>query len=163
MITMARYRRLSNNFYSLDLHIGKTDFKYRHDILCFFLVEHPCSEEFIKEQALQLLMTPCRNFDFYGAYSKQWDIGFDSVDIMLHPDDEDWDIALTTSWDDFDSFIDALMLAISCRYFVPCDIYLIYDDEDAYKNVLKALLKYEWVQRYHSDWLRIVYEMGDEV
>lgn len=35
-----------------------------HNIQCFFLVEHLCSEKFIKEQALQLLMTPCRNFDF---------------------------------------------------------------------------------------------------
>ena len=160
---MDRFKRLSNNFYSLDLYTGKTNFKLGRNILCFFIVERLCSEEFIREQALQLLMTPCRNFDFYGAYSRQWDVGFDSVDIMLHPHDEDWDIALTNSWDDFDSFIDALELAISCRDLVPCDIYLIYDDEKVYKNVLKALLKYEWVQRYHSDWLKTACEIGDEV
>lgn len=139
---MERYRKLSNNFYSLDLHTGKTNFKPRHEIQCFFLVEHPCSEEFIEEQALQLLMTLCRNFDFYGAYSKQWDIGFDLVDVMLHPNENDWDIALTSQWDDFDEFVDALQLAISCRYFVPCDIYLIYDDVLLYHRVLDRLKVY---------------------
>lgn len=155
---MSRYQQLSNNFYSLDLHTGKTNFRTGRNVICFFLVEHPCSEEFIKEQALQLLMTPCRNFDFYGAYSKQWDIGFDLVDIMLHPNDENWDIALTTSWDDFDSFIDALKVAVTSRYLVPCDIYLIYDDKETYKKVLRALLKSEYIQRFHSDWLRIIHE-----
>ena len=119
-------------------------------------MEHPCSEEFIREQALQLLMTPCRNFDFYGAYSRQWDIGFDSVDIMLHPNNEE-EFSLTSQWDDFDSFVDSLELAISCRYLVPCDIYLIYDDKKTYINVLKALLKSEWAQNSHPEWWKIVY------
>ena len=153
---MARYTQLSNNFYSLDLHTGKTNFKLGRNIHCFFLVEHPCSEEFIKEQALQLLITSCRDFDFYGAYSKQWDIGFDLVDMMIHPNDEDLDIALTTSWDDFDSFIDALELAVTTRYLVPCDIYLIYDDKETYKNTISALLKSEWIQQFFPDWWRIV-------
>ena len=153
---MERFKMLSNNFYSLDLHTGKTNFKLGRNILCYFIVEHPCSEEFIREQALQLLMTPCRNFDFYGAYSRQWDVGFDSVDIMLHPNNEE-EFSLTSQWDDFDSFIDSLELAISCRYLVPCDIYLIYDDKKTYINVLKALLKSEWVQQFHPDWWKIVY------
>ena len=139
---MEQYRKLSNNFYSLDLHTGKTNFKPGHEIQCFFLVEHPCSEEFIREQALQLLMTPCRNFDFYGAYSKRWDIGFDLADVMLHPNENDWDIALTSQWDDFDEFVDALQLAISCRQIVPCDIYLIYDDVPLYRRVLDRLKVY---------------------
>ena len=158
---MERIEKLSNNFYSLDLYTGKTDFKLGRNILCFFLVEHPCSEEFIRDQALQLLMTPCRNFTFYGAYSKQWNVGFDLVKAMLHPNDEDRNIALTTSWDDFDSFLDALELAVSSRYLVPCDIYLIYDDKEAYRNVIKALLKMEWAQRYYSDWVRITFDKGE--
>lgn len=84
---MERYKKLSNILYCLDLHTGKTNFNLGHHILCFFIVEHPCSEEFIKE--LQLLMTPCRSFDFYGAYSRQWDVGFDLADKKLHPDSED--------------------------------------------------------------------------
>ena len=78
--------------------------------------------------------------------------------MMLHPDDEDWNIALTTSWDNFDSFIDALELAVTSRYLVPCDIYLIYDDKETYKNTIRALLKSEWIQQFFPDWWRIVYD-----
>lgn len=149
---MERYRQLNNQFYSLNLYTGKTNFKLGHNILCFFLVEHPCSEEYIKGQALQLLMTPCRSFDFYGAYSKNWDIGFDLVDIMLHPNDDDEDFALTNQWDSFEDFVDALHLAISCRYFVPCDTYLIYDDEQLYRRTIERLKEYENIKRWNSDW-----------
>lgn len=139
---MDRFKRLNNQFFSLNLYSGKTNFRYGHNILCFFIVEHPCSEEFIKEQALQLLMTPCRNFDFYGAYSQEWENGFDDVDIMLHPDEEDMDIALTSCWNDFEEFVDALHLAAFSRHFVPCDIHLIYDDEQLYNRVIARLKEY---------------------
>jgi len=99
-----------------------------------------------------LLMTPCRNFDFYGAYSRAWDIGFDLADIMLHPNDDDEDFALTNQWDSFDGFIDALHLAISCRFLVPCDTYLIYDDEHLYRRTIDRLKEYENIKRLHSDW-----------
>ena len=149
---MARFKKLSNQFYSLNLYTGKTDFKLGHNILCYFIVQHPCSEQFVKEQALQLLMTPCRNFDFYGEYSGQWENGFDDVDIMLHPDDEDMDIALTSQWNDLDEFVDALHLAISSRYLVPCDTYLIYDDDPLYRQVIERLKQYEDIKRYYPDW-----------
>ena len=103
---MERYKRLtnhsvmsSNNFYSLDLYSGKTNLPDYRVFYCFFIVNHPCSEEFIHGQALQLLMTPCLDFHFYGAYSKQWDVGFDWIDYTLHPHDNDMDIASTSQWD----------------------------------------------------------------
>ena len=154
---MERYKKLSNQFYSLDLYTGKTNFKIGHNILCFFIVEHPCDEAFIKEQALQLLMTPCRNFEFYGTYSRQWENGFNEVYNLLHPNEEKRNV-LIRKWDSFTLFVDQLLQAISCRYLVPCDTYLIYDNEQIYKTTLNELLKDEYVQRYHSDWLRISYE-----
>lgn len=149
---MARFKKLSNQFYSLNLYTGKTDFKLGHNILCYFIVQHPCSEQFIKEQALQLLMTPCRNFDFYGACSGQWENGFHDVGIMLQPDNNDIKCALTSQWDDLDKFVDALHLAISSRYLVPCDTYLIYDDEPLYRRVIEQLKQYEDIKRYYPDW-----------
>lgn len=136
---MERYTKLDENFYALDLYYGKTNLTPNRNFQCFFIVEHPCSEDFIREQALALLMSQCKNFDFYGNYSKQWDIGFDMVDIQLHPNNDDTDVALTSQWDCIDDFVDALEIAISTRYFVPCDIYLIYDDENAYREVLGKL------------------------
>ena len=139
---MARCEKIRDNFYSLDLYYGKAEFKPFRNIQCFFIVEHPCTEEFIHEQALTLLTSQCKNFDFYGAYSKNWDIGFDLVDIQLHPNEEDMDIALTSAWESLDDFVEALELALSTRAFVPCDIYLIYDDKAIYETVLARLRKY---------------------
>lgn len=139
---MGRYKRLNNRFYSLDLYYGKTNLKPHRDFYCFFIVEHPCADEFIHDQALMLLTSQCRNFDFYGAFSKQWDMGFDLVDIQLHPNDDDMDIALTSAWESFDDFVDALELALSARTFIPYDVYLIYDDDVIYKKVIERLNKY---------------------
>ena len=139
---MGRYERLNNRFYSLDLYYGKTNLKPYRDFCCFFIVEHPCSDEFIHDQALMLLTSQCNNFDFYGSYSKQWDIGFDLVDLQLHPNDDDMGIALTSAWESLDDFVDALELALSARTFIPYDVYLIYDDEAIYKEVLERLSKY---------------------
>lgn len=139
---MDRCVRLSNKFYSMDLYYGKTNLKPCHDFQCFFIVEHPCSDEFIHNQALMLLTSQCENFDFYGAYSRKWDIGFDLVDMQLHPNEADMDVALTSARDNLDDFVDALELALSTRTFIPCDIYLIYDDKEIYETVLARLKKY---------------------
>ena len=139
---MGRYERLNNGFYSLDLYYGKTNLKPYRDFCCFFIVEHPCSDEFIHDQELMLLTSQCNNFDFYGSYSKQWDIGFDLVDMQLHPNDDDMGIALTSALESLDDFVDALELALSARTFIPYDVYLIYDDEAIYKDVLERLSKY---------------------
>jgi len=163
---MERYKRLTNhsiilgnNFYSLDLYAGKTNLPDTRDFYCFFIVNHPCSEESIHEQALQLLMTPCRNFNFYGAYSKQWDIGFDWIDYTLHPGDDDMEIAFTNQWDDLDQFVEELHLVLSMRSITKFDVYLIYDDVSLYCTVLEQLLAYENIRRHHSDWWEIVTRM----
>ena len=163
---MERFKRLtnhsimsSNNFYSLNLHAGKTNLPNARSFYCFFIVNHPCSEEFIHEQAHQLLMTPCRNYDFYGAYSKQWDIGFDWNDYTLHPNDDDMGIAATNQWDDLDHFVDALHQVLTMRSITRFDIYLIYDDTNLYCMVLEKLWEYDDIRRYHSDWREIIARM----
>ena len=141
---MDRCTKLGENFFALDLYYGKTNLTSNHTFQCFFIVEHSCSEDFIREQALILLMSRCKNFDFYGNYSRQWDNGFDMVDTQLHPNNDDTNTVLTTQWDRLDDFVEAIKVAVSTRYFVPCDIYLIYDDENIYREVLgKLQLDYE--------------------
>ena len=160
---MERYKRLtnhsvmsSNNFYSLDLYAGKTNLPDSRSFYCFFIVDHPCSEEFIHDQALQLLMTPCRDFHFYGTYSKQWDVGFDWIDYTLHPDDDDMDIASTSQWDQLDQFVDALHSVLSLRSITKFDVYLIYDDISLYRTVLEKLLEYDNIRRFHANWKELI-------
>ena len=90
------------------------------------------------QQALQLLMSQCCNFEFHGACCREWELAFDEMDIMIHPNEED-EIAITSSWEDIDDFVETLELALSLRPIVPFDVYLIYDDEAKYQMVIKKL------------------------
>jgi len=136
---MTRCKKLNNHFYSMDLLTGKTMLAPNRNFHCFFIVEHTSDKAFIRAQALQLLMSQCKNFAFYGTYCRDWELGFDEVDMMLHPGDDE-NIALTSAWDDLDSFVESLEVALSSRTFIPSDIYLIYDDEAVYKTVLQKVL-----------------------
>lgn len=55
----------------------------------------------------------------------------------MNPEMEE--VALTSSIDTFDDFVDELGELLSIRPFVPFYIYLIYDDRDIYAEVLKRL------------------------
>lgn len=134
-----KYEKLRPNFYSAHLYIGEINLKVNHTAHFFFIVEHSNNKEFIHKQALELLVPQCKWFEFYGRYRNEWELGFDEIDIMLHPNDEDEDIALTSSWNDIESFVDTLKFTLSTRSIVPCDIYLLYDDENIYKDVLNRL------------------------
>lgn len=136
---MPRYKKLRPNLYSADLFYGKIDLKPGHGFSCFFIVQHTDDKEFIKDQAIQLLLAGCRNFDFYGKMEPIWHLGFDDADILLNPNSTQETVALTSGWDTIDEFVEVLHNEISCRPFVPHDYYLIYDDEETYEDVLRRL------------------------
>lgn len=142
---MARQKKLSSNFYSLELYYGKAELKPFRNFQCFFIVEHPCDNDFMQQQALMLLLTQCKEFHFYGKQSQKWENEFDLIDSQLHPADDDMDIALTSAWSTLEDFVEALEASLSERPFVPCDILLIYDDEDIYNKVLETLKKKKFV------------------
>ncbi len=135
---MARCIKLRNHFYSMDLHYGKTMLKPYREFHCFFIVDHSCDKDFMRQQALQLLLSQCHNYEFHGTYCREWELAFDEVDIILHPNDGD-EISLTNSWKDIDAFVDTLELTLSLSSFVPFDVYLIYDDDAIYQAVLNKL------------------------
>lgn len=136
---MDRYKCLYNNFYSLDLYYGKTNFKIDHIINSFFIVEHPCSDEFIHDQSLALLTSHCRCLDFYGAYSEKWNTGFDLVKKKLRPQNDGEILALTKVWESFDEFAEEIFMVVNARPIVPYQTYLIYDDKEIYEKVIDRL------------------------
>lgn len=142
---MARQKKLSSNFYSLDLYYGKAELKPFRNFKCFFIVEHPCDKDFIQQQALMLLLTQCKEFHFYGKQSQLWENEFDFIDSQLHPADDDMDIALTSAWSSLEGFVEALEVSLSERSFVPYDMLLIYDDEGIYSKVLEILKKKNFI------------------
>ena len=136
---MQRYNKLRNNFHSADLLYGKIDLNPIHTFSCFFIVEHTFDVEFIKEQAIQLLLAGCQSFDFYGKAEPNWQIGVDEANILLYSKSNPETDVLTSGWSTMEEFADALNSVLSLRTFVPYDVYLIYDDEEIYKNVMKRL------------------------
>ena len=138
---MQRYNKLGNNLYSADLLYGKIELKPTHRFSCFFIVEHTFDAEFIKDQAIQLLLVGCQSFDFYGKAESNWKLGVDEANIFLHPKSTSETDILIAGWSTLEEFADALNDVLCLRPFVPHDFYLIYDDEEIYRSVLKRLEK----------------------
>lgn len=134
-----KYDKLRSNLYGAHLIYGEIDLNPTHIISCFFIVEHTDDKEFIKKQAMQLMIAGCRNFDFFGKKEPLWHLGFDDVDIMLSPNSTLMNVALTSGWSLLDDFVEALNLVISVRPIVPIDTYLFYDDRAIYEEVVRQL------------------------
>ena len=121
---------------------GEIDLSKHRERIFFFIVEHTTDKKFIEKQAMQLLVAGCRDFHFFGAKEPLWHLTFDEVDIMMYPNSTSENVALTSNYITFDDFVDEIKLCINCRYFLPTDIYLVYDDKSLYQNVLQALKIY---------------------
>ena len=115
--------------YSIDLKSWET-LKPTPDSACFFIVEHT---EFFKELAAHLLLSGCRNFDFYGSKESNWHFGFDWTDIDLFPDSDN--VALTSGSDGIEEFVDGIQDTLDLGH----SVYLFYDDERIFRRVCELL------------------------
>ena len=95
---MQRYEKLNPNFYGAEMFYGKIDLKLPHLFSCFFIVEHTTDKTYIKDQVMQLLLTGCRDFDFYGAAEPVWQLCADEVANMLYPNPTEETTILTSGW-----------------------------------------------------------------
>ena len=148
---MQRYERLRSNFYSADLVYGKIDLKNLHHFSCFFIVQHVDNKKFIKDQAIQLLLAGCRNFDFFGNKEPIWHLGVDEADILLYPDASSEDVALTSGWQTLEEFAETLDVCLSERICVPHDFFFFYDDYEIYNKTMRLLNDYD-IARKDEAW-----------
>ncbi len=105
---MSRCEQLSPNFYGCELYYGKIDMKKTHGTACFFLVNHKADKEFIKKQALQLIVAGCESYEFFGKYSEEWHLVLDLADISVNPDSNEETVAITVSHQTIEDFVDPL-------------------------------------------------------
>ena len=131
-------KRLRSDFYGLDIHYGKMNLIPSHNFCCFFIVEHTSDEEFIKKQALQLLITNCNYYVFSGSLSCLWKTLFGEVAAMIYQNSSE-ESPQINKCDNIEAFVCELNAELSCRPFIPCDKYLIYDDENLYQSVIEKL------------------------
>lgn len=134
---MSRYKKIMNRFYSAPLLYGKTNLKPYMRFQCYFITEHVWDPEYIRQQAMQLLMSQCFGFYFFGAHSREWTQEFHALKSVIYPDADER--CFLGQWDHINDFVNVLHKNLSCRPFVPSDIYLIYDDAELYQNVLDLL------------------------
>ena len=136
---MRKCERLTRILYGVEMHYGEIDLSKQCTNIFFFIVEHTDDKEFIQKQAVQLLSAGCRDYHFFGKQEPIWHLAFDEADIMMYPNSTSETVALTSGYESFDDFVDEIQLCIRCRYLVPTDFYLIYDDEVVYTEVKRKL------------------------
>ena len=134
---MPLTEQLRSDFWGLELEQGKMELTQGREFYCFFIVEHPHDTEFIKKQALSLIVAGCKEFHFYGKEEPVWHSEIDNADILVNPAAED--VAMTSGYDELDDFVFQLTLPLTCRTFVPQSVYLIYDDRTMYDEVKRQL------------------------
>lgn len=135
------------NLYGIEMRYGKIDIPKGSAINCFFITEHTSDEEYIEEQARDLLLAGSWNFFFLGEHKDIWHELFDMTYVRLllkeFVDEKEEGIA-TIGCDDIDEFAEFIFDSICVRTIVPCVNLLVYDDEIIYKQVLRQI---EWLRR----------------
>lgn len=138
---MYGFECLSRNFYGVEIFRGEIDLSKERAIIFFFIVEHTNEKDFIFKQALQLLLAGSRQFIFFGKQKLIWHTAFDKLHMKMFPNNSMDLVAVTSKYETIADFADEIALCIRCKYLVPTDIYLVYDDEETYQSVLKMLGK----------------------
>lgn len=136
---MPRYERLSPKLVGAHLLYGKIELKLTHGFSCFFIVNQTEDKEFLEKTAMDFILSSCKDFHFFGEKEPIWHTAFDLVDSLVFPNSTSETVALTSGYQTVEDFSEALKDMISARTFVPHDVFLIYDDERIYRQVLSLV------------------------
>ena len=142
VIDMDRYEKINNsindNVYGLDLYYGKIGSKPGHNTLFYYIVENSNDDEFVEKEALKMLTGFGKTYyGFYGKYESKWHIAFDEADITVFGEDKD--VAMTVGYVSLKEMAEDILMEMHVRSFIPCNIYIIYDDEKLYMELKEFL------------------------
>ena len=73
-------------------------------------------------------------YHFCGRHSELWQRTFNDTALKIYPTDSEK--VITRKYKSTEKFADELSSVLQERYFVPTDFYLIYDDEEMYRQVV---------------------------
>ena len=123
---------------AIDLHTGKLSIKERQNTVCFFIVENFNDMEKIRQIAMELILSGCVKFHFWGKQEALWCSAFDRMGNQIHPNCKEKDAPRIKRYASLDEFAEALGACASNRTFLPQNIVLLYDDGGSYQRI-KAL------------------------
>ncbi|MBQ7444448.1 MAG: hypothetical protein IJS71_00720 [Clostridia bacterium] len=126
------------DFYSASMTTGKVNVPLGRDFICFLIVEHIDDESFILEQVDDILIAGCKGFGIYGAKKPLWHrlINRENFDLSI----DDVDIVTTARFDSEQAFVRALSRELKGAWPEKNDVYILYDDEKLYEQVLQKVL-----------------------
>ena len=106
-----------------------------HIAQIFYIVNNTDNSEFIENEALLMITQFGKTeYHFCGRHSELWQRIFNDTALKIYPTDSEK--VITRKHESTEKFADELSLALQEKYFVPTDFYLIYDDEEMYRQVV---------------------------
>ena len=132
---MDRCEKLRDNLYGAELLTGSITRVKEHIAQIFYIVNNTDNSEFIENEALQMITQFGKTeYHFCGRHSELWQRIFNDTALKIYPTDSEK--VITRKYESTEKFADELSLVLQERYFVPTDFYLIYDDEEMYRQVV---------------------------
>ena len=132
---MDRCEKLRNNLYGADLLTGSITPVKEHIALIFYIVNNTDNGEFVENEALQMITQFGKTeYHFCGRHSELWRRIFNDTALKIYPTDSK--TVITRTYESTEKFANELREALQEKYFVPTDFYLIYDDEEMYRQVV---------------------------
>ena len=132
---MDRCEKLRDNLYGVKLLTGSITPIKEHIALIFYIVNNTDNGEFVENEALQMITQFGKTeYHFCGRHSELWQRIFNDTALKIYPTDSK--TVITRTYESTENFADELREALQEKYFVPTDFYLIYDDEEMYKQVV---------------------------
>ena len=132
---MDRCEKLRDNLYSAELLTGSITPVKEHIALIFYIVNNTDNSEFIENEALQKITQFGKTeYHFCGRHSELWQRIFNDTALKIYPTDSEK--VITRKYESTEKFADELSSVLQERYFVPTDFYLIYDDEEMYRQAV---------------------------
>lgn len=133
---MDRCEKLRDNLYGAELLTGSITPLKEHIALIFYIVNNTDNGEFIENEALQMITQFGKTeYHFCGRHSELWQRIFNDTALKIYPTDSKK--VITRTYENTKKFADELREALQEKYFVPTDFYLIYDDEEMYRQIVE--------------------------
>ena len=127
---------LAANVIGLDLKYGRMDLTSGHTVSCWLIAEHTGDRDYIGRRALELRMTGCRTFHVCGRHASLWRAVLWETGMLFGSGSKPDPVG---AYHDLNSFADTLRAAMDKQTPVPEDIFLLYDDPDIYREVVRRL------------------------
>ena len=128
-----------NNLICKDLYTGKI-MRKAGSLDLFFITEKEDRKDYIRDQALQLIMTDWgyTTFSFFGKMSKTWTQILKQYEKQIFGFHADMSSPISQQ-DEFDTYVEDIYHALCSTGITPHETYLVYDDKELFQIVLESL------------------------